>query len=152
MTDVKMVRNVAILGHGSCGKTTLAEALLFKAGKTNRLGKVDDGSSTMDYEPEEIKRNGEKIGRDPALFGKPFRRQVIGIAVGRRLADLDIALLDAALQIGVRQPQRDAELARQRALRDRAVLLHRVQQPEGDLVLAGQPRSGPGRFGIAQSR
>ncbi|MFC1837356.1 elongation factor G [Thermodesulfobacteriota bacterium] len=57
MTDVKLVRNVAILGHGNCGKTTLAEALLFNAGKTNRLGKVDDGSSTMDYEPEEIKRN-----------------------------------------------------------------------------------------------
>ncbi len=57
MTDVKLVRNVAILGHGNCGKTTLAEALLFNAGKTNRLGKVDDGSSAMDFEPEEIKRN-----------------------------------------------------------------------------------------------
>jgi elongation factor G len=57
MTDVKVVRNVAILGHGNCGKTTLAEAMLFSAGKTNRLGKVDDGSSTMDFEPEEIKRD-----------------------------------------------------------------------------------------------
>ena len=57
MTDVKLVRNVAILGHGNCGKTTLAEALLFSSGKTNRLGKVDDGSSTMDFEPEEIKRD-----------------------------------------------------------------------------------------------
>ena len=57
MTDVKLVRNVAILGHGNCGKTTLAEAMLFSAGKTNRLGKVDDGSSTMDFEPEEIKRD-----------------------------------------------------------------------------------------------
>src|SRR5210317_192158 len=56
MTDVKVVRNVAILGHGNCGKTTLAEAMLFSAGKTNRLGKVDDGSSIMDFEPEEIKR------------------------------------------------------------------------------------------------
>jgi elongation factor G len=57
MTEVKLVRNVAILGHGNCGKTTLAEAMLFSAGKTNRLGKVDDGSSTMDFEPEEIKRD-----------------------------------------------------------------------------------------------
>jgi elongation factor G len=56
MTDVKLVRNVAILGHGNCGKTTLAEAMLFSAGKINRLGKVDDGSSAMDFEPEEIKR------------------------------------------------------------------------------------------------
>jgi len=56
MTDIKLVRNVAILGHGNCGKTTLAEALLFSAGKTNRLGKVDDGSAAMDFEPEEIRR------------------------------------------------------------------------------------------------
>jgi elongation factor G len=56
MTDVKLVRNVAILGHGNCGKTTLAEAMLFSAGKINRLGKVDDGSSAMDFEPEEVKR------------------------------------------------------------------------------------------------
>jgi elongation factor G len=48
---------VAIIGHSNCGKTTLAEAMLFTAGKTKRLGKVDDGSSTMDFEPEEIKRN-----------------------------------------------------------------------------------------------
>ena len=57
MTDVKLVRNVAILGHGNCGKTTLVEAMLFSAGKINRLGKVDDGSSSMDFEPEEIKRD-----------------------------------------------------------------------------------------------
>jgi len=57
MQDVKLVRNVAIIGHSNCGKTTLAEAMLYTAGKTNRLGKVDDGSSTMDFEPEEVKRD-----------------------------------------------------------------------------------------------
>ncbi|MFH1215239.1 MAG: elongation factor G [Pseudomonadota bacterium] len=56
MQDIKMIRNVALFGHGKSGKTSLAEALLFTAGKTNRLGKVDDGSSVMDYEPEEIQR------------------------------------------------------------------------------------------------
>lgn len=56
MQDIKMIRNVALFGHGKSGKTSLAEALLFTAGKTNRLGKVDDGSSIMDYEPEEIQR------------------------------------------------------------------------------------------------
>ena len=50
------VRNLALIGHSGCGKTSLAEALLFGAGATNRLGKVDDGSSVLDYEPEEIKR------------------------------------------------------------------------------------------------
>ncbi len=57
MQDINMIRNVALFGHGKCGKTSLAEALLFTAGKTTRFGKVDDGSSVMDFEPEEIQRN-----------------------------------------------------------------------------------------------
>jgi elongation factor G len=57
MQDTNLVRNIAIIGHGNCGKTSLAEAMLYTAGKIKRLGKVDDGSSCMDYEEEEIKRN-----------------------------------------------------------------------------------------------
>ena len=57
MQDVNMIRNIAILGHGNCGKTSLAEAMLFTSGKIKRLGKVDDGNSAMDYEEEEINRN-----------------------------------------------------------------------------------------------
>lgn len=56
MQETNMVRNIAIIGHGNCGKTSLAEAMLFTAGKINRLGKVDDGNATMDYEDEEIAR------------------------------------------------------------------------------------------------
>lgn len=56
MQDTNMIRNVAIFGHGNCGKTSLAEAMLYTAGKINRLGKVDDGSSSMDYEDEEVSR------------------------------------------------------------------------------------------------
>jgi elongation factor G len=57
MHETNLVRNVVLMGHGKCGKTSLAEALLFTAGKTDRLGRVDDGSSIMDYEPEEISRH-----------------------------------------------------------------------------------------------
>jgi len=50
------IRNIGLVGHSSCGKTSLAEAILYNSKVINRLGKVDDGSSTMDFEPEEIKR------------------------------------------------------------------------------------------------
>jgi elongation factor G len=50
------IRNLLFLGHGGCGKTTLAEAMLFSVKAIDRFGKVDDGTSTMDYDPEEIKR------------------------------------------------------------------------------------------------
>ena len=56
MKDVKLIRNVALFGQGKCGKTSTVEALLFSAGKTKRLGKVDDGSAIMDFEPEETQR------------------------------------------------------------------------------------------------
>jgi len=51
------IRNVALVGHNGSGKTTLAEALLFTTGALTRLGKVDDGSTVSDFEPEEIKRH-----------------------------------------------------------------------------------------------
>jgi elongation factor G len=54
--EVEKIRNVGIFGHGGDGKTALADAILFDTGMTNRMGRVDDGSSFLDYEPEEINR------------------------------------------------------------------------------------------------
>ena len=51
------LRNIALIGHGKAGKTSLAEAMLFDGGSTDRLGRVDDGTAVMDFEPEEIKRS-----------------------------------------------------------------------------------------------
>ncbi len=50
------IRNIALVGHGHAGKTTLASAMLYTAGATQRLGRVDDGSATTDYDEEEIAR------------------------------------------------------------------------------------------------
>ncbi len=50
------IRNVALVGHGHAGKTSLASAMLFTSGATQRLGRVDDGSATTDYDDEEISR------------------------------------------------------------------------------------------------
>ncbi len=51
------LRNVAIIGHGGTGKTSLGESFLFVSGKSDRLGRVDDGTSNLDFEPEEQKRH-----------------------------------------------------------------------------------------------
>jgi elongation factor G len=54
--DTSKLRNLGIVAHGGAGKTSLSEAILYNTGMIDRLGRVDDGTSTMDFEPEEIKR------------------------------------------------------------------------------------------------
>ena len=53
---VNKIRNVCIMGHGSDGKTSLVESLLFTAGMTDRVGKVPEGNTVCDFDPEEVKR------------------------------------------------------------------------------------------------
>ena len=55
--DLPHLRNVVLAGHAAAGKTTLAEQLLFRTGAVPRLGKVDDGTASLDFEPEEQKRH-----------------------------------------------------------------------------------------------
>ncbi|MFW5489539.1 MAG: elongation factor G [Desulfovibrio sp.] len=58
MSDLGTQRTYALVGHGGCGKTSVAEMLLFATGVVNRLGKIEEGATILDYEPEEIKRRG----------------------------------------------------------------------------------------------
>jgi len=53
---VESLRNIALVAHSGAGKTSLAEAMLFDGGVTKRLGRVEDGNTAMDFEPEELKR------------------------------------------------------------------------------------------------
>jgi len=99
------VRNVVLLGHGDAGKTSLAEAMLFMAGQTNRLGSVVDGHSNLDYEAEEVKRkitlnlalapvvhNGVKIN----IIDTPGYADFIGDAVaGIEAAEMALFVVDA---------------------------------------------------------
>jgi elongation factor G len=58
MQDFSKQRTYAIIGHGGTGKTSVAEMILFRSGAVNRQGKIEEGTTTLDFEPEEIKRRG----------------------------------------------------------------------------------------------
>src|SRR6266540_3978349 len=51
------IRNVGLFSHGGAGKTSLAEAMLFKSGAISRVGSVEEGTATLDFDPDEIKRH-----------------------------------------------------------------------------------------------
>jgi elongation factor G len=73
---VEQIRNVVFLGHGGCGKTMLAEAMLFSTKAIDRFGKVDDGTAAMDYDPEEIKR---KISISTAVAPLEYRDHKVNL-------------------------------------------------------------------------
>jgi elongation factor G len=99
------IRNVAVVGHGGSGKTTLVEALLHCTGATNRLGRVEDGTTVSDFEPEEVKRgislslslapiehDGHKIN----LIDTPGYADFVGdVAAALRVADLALFVVSA---------------------------------------------------------
>ncbi len=115
------IRNVALVGHSGSGKTTLAEALLYRAGTINRLGRVEDGSTVMDYDPEEHKRGmslslayapfewkGHKIN----LLDTPGYADFIGdLHAALRVADLAVFVVSAVdgVEVGTERAWRMAE-------------------------------------------
>ncbi|MEA1967645.1 MAG: elongation factor G [Thermodesulfobacteriota bacterium] len=54
--QIKSMRNVALAGHGGAGKTSLAEAILYQTGVVKRFGKVEEGNTAMDFQPEEVRK------------------------------------------------------------------------------------------------
>jgi elongation factor G len=70
------IRNIVLLSHGGAGKTSITEAMLFNAGAISRLGRVDDGSTTSDYDPDEMKR---KISINLSLLPVEWRDNKINV-------------------------------------------------------------------------
>ena len=120
----EQIRNVVLLGHGGTGKTSLAEAALFLSGGASRLGKVDDGTTTSDFEPDEVKR---KISLSLALVPVEWSNHKINIIdtpgyadfvgevrSGLRAADLGVIVVDAVsgLQVGTESAWLNADRVR----------------------------------------
>ena len=74
--QTEQIRNIAIIAHGSAGKTSLTEAVLFNAGAVNRLGKVEEGNTVTDFLPEEISR---QISSSSATATLPWKDHQINI-------------------------------------------------------------------------
>ncbi len=105
------IRNVVLLSHAGAGKTSLSEAMLFTSGAVPRLGRVDDGSSTSDFDPDETKRkisislsvlpcewNGNKVN---VLDAPGYADFVAGAVAGMAVADAAIIVICAASGIEV---------------------------------------------------
>ncbi|MGB5138299.1 MAG: GTP-binding protein, partial [Candidatus Zixiibacteriota bacterium] len=99
------IRNIGIVGHGGCGKTSLAESILFSTKAIQRLGKVDDGSTVSDYTEEETRRkisisatllHAEHKGFKINMIDMPGFADFIGeVVAGLRVVDTALIVVDA---------------------------------------------------------
>ncbi len=70
MADIQGIRNVALVGHGDCGKTSIGEAMIFNIGDTTRLGDIEAGNTVLDFSEEEIAR---KITVSSSFYPMPWK-------------------------------------------------------------------------------
>jgi elongation factor G len=138
--DIGKIRNVAFVGHGGVGKTSLVEALLHACGATTRLGKVDDGTTTTDFDPDEIKR---KISLNTAaafcdhkghrlnLIDTPGYGDFVADArAGLRVAGAAIVVVDAVAGVQV-QTEKVWKFANEYNL-PRAIVINRLDRERAD--------------------
>jgi elongation factor G len=105
------IRNVALIGHRGCGKTSLHEAMLFEAGASTRLGRTDDGTTVSDFEPDEQARamsidaglaSFEYADREINLIDTPGEPSFVAEAIGAlRVADAAVVVVNAVMGVEV---------------------------------------------------
>jgi elongation factor G len=144
------LRNVGLFSHGGAGKTTLTESLLFRAGAITRMGKVEDGNTTTDFDPDELKRQMsvslavaplEWHGHKVNLIDAPGYADFYGeVAQAMRVADNGLILVDgvAGPEVGTDAMWKRADAARlprllvvnkmDRENADYTAVLHRLRE------------------------
>src|SRR5215831_18162572 len=138
--EIGKIRNIGIVGHGGVGKTSLVEAMLFAAGAVTRLGRVDDGSTTTDFDPDEIKR---KISINTAVAYCEWKGHHINIVdtpgygdfiadarAGLRVVEAAVVVIDAVAGVQV-QTEKVWKFANEFNL-PRAVVINRLDRERAD--------------------
>src|SRR5258705_345476 len=138
--DIAKIRNVAFVGHGGVGKTSLVEAILFACGASTRLGRVDDGTTTTDFDPDEIKRKislntavGFADHQGPRLNlidARGYGDFVADARAGLRVAGAAVVVVDAVAGVQV-QTEKVWKFANEYAL-PRAIVVNRVDRERAD--------------------
>jgi elongation factor G len=134
------VRNVGVVGHGGVGKTSLVELLLFTAGAVTRLGKVDDGTTTTDFDPDEIKR---KISINTAIAYCDYKGHHVNLVdtpgygdfiadarAGLRVVEAAVVVVDAVAGVQV-QTEKVWKFASEFEL-PRAIVVNRLDRERAD--------------------
>jgi len=138
--DIAKIRNVAFVGHGGVGKTSLVEAILFACGASTRLGRVDDGTTTTDFDPDEIKRKislntavgfADHQGHRLNLIDTPGYGDFVADArAGLRVAGAAVVVVDAVAGVQV-QTEKVWKFANDYAL-PRAIVVNRLDRERAD--------------------
>ncbi|MDP9379778.1 MAG: elongation factor G [Chloroflexota bacterium] len=134
------IRNVGLFSHGGIGKTTLAEAMLYASGATSRLGKVLDGTTVSDYDPDEIKRHSsisatvipvEHNGCKLNVVDCPGYSEFVGeMTSAMRVVDCAVILVDAHSSIEVGSDLKYREAAK--AGIPRVVVVNKMDRENAD--------------------
>ena len=109
--EAKKIKNIVLAGHGGCGKTSVAEAMMYLAGASERLGKVDDGNTVLDFDPEEIKRKVSVSSAVAPVEWKGYKINLIdtpglfdfesGVCEGMRAADTALIIVSGKDSVNV---------------------------------------------------
>ncbi len=90
---IEKIRNIALVGHAGCGKTTLTEALLFATKTIDRMGKIEDGNTVSDFEPEEQKRH---VSFSTSMSSVEFDDVRVNLVDAPGLFDFELGVHEAA--------------------------------------------------------